>query len=618
MMKKHSLIAAVILGITVLMTQTLYGYETIEVEDSPFKLAPLKDGSVKILSIALYPAHYHSIELAKRLDCEITTIRLDSSFSAGYGTDDFQRSVVYWRKLQITKEEMTEDALEALEKDYDIIIIGARPVWSKYPATVKQAILNKVKSGAALISFSPEKLLADELKKMPKATLQLNSFAAIKEKTAFKADYYRLGKGIIAVMEAPIDNRNGHLISDSDKMLYEEYKYRRIANLIYKLSKGIQHSNLIQAEPAGNNGYELTVKDVSTAMSLKYRLLDEDYNLIGEKNLAAKVSNGKISVKLPQLQNGEYAVEFELISDGRIADWISGVLKVDSNPKISSATLKKNTLAAGDMIDMALSYSDDAKGASLLMKIKDMHDRCYFEKTYKALPSTIEIPVPDGTLSVVNNIELCLLKGARKLDKKVVEFTLPRKAVETDFDVLLWMIGGNSVRQKHFLRAVYELGISGSANCYDAGSLARQNLRGIPYTTVMGGKLIDAHLFNDKWIGEQKARCRKFAADFAKYGGLGYTLGDENYVSAFKKEGRFSNSPKATEAFRAHLSNEYTDIEALNAQWETSYGGFNEIQFTTEKELFISETNPSPWFDYREFISNRFISVPRRGSDDSP
>ena len=90
----QSLIAGVILGITVLMTQTLYGYETIKVEDNSSKLAPLKEGSVKILSFALYPAHYHTVELAKRLESEIATIRPGSSF---HGAGDFERKVVYWR-----------------------------------------------------------------------------------------------------------------------------------------------------------------------------------------------------------------------------------------------------------------------------------------------------------------------------------------------------------------------------------------------------------------------------------------------------------------------------------------------------------------------------------------
>jgi len=53
MMKKHIIIAAAVLGITMLMAQALYGYGTIKVEDGPSKLAPLKDGPVKILSIAL-------------------------------------------------------------------------------------------------------------------------------------------------------------------------------------------------------------------------------------------------------------------------------------------------------------------------------------------------------------------------------------------------------------------------------------------------------------------------------------------------------------------------------------------------------------------------------------
>ncbi|MBW2154900.1 MAG: hypothetical protein JRH18_24990, partial [Deltaproteobacteria bacterium] len=355
----------IVVAIVLLTTITSGAYEIINSAGHNPVLAPLENGQIKILSIALYPAHYHSVELAKRLDCEIVTIRLDSAFQAGYNKDGFERKTVYWRELQITQDEMTEDALNALKKDYDIIIIGVRPVWSRYPEKVQKAILDKAESGTALLIFSPEKTLGDELAKMQKVDLQLNTFAGIKEKTAFREQYYRLGKGIIGVMEAPIDNRLGYLISDSDIKLYEEYKYRRIANLIYKFSKNIKQPKLIKAEQTGNKEIELSVEDVTSAMSLKYRLVDENYNLIEERSLAAKSRDGKIKVKLPQLQNGEYAVEFELSSDGKLVDWISGIFKVEYNPEIVSATLKKDTLSASDMINLTLSYSDDAKGLSL-------------------------------------------------------------------------------------------------------------------------------------------------------------------------------------------------------------------------------------------------------------
>ena len=72
-------------------------------------------------------------------------------------------------------------------------------------------------------------------------------------------------------------------------------------------------------------------------------------------------------------------------------------------------------------------------------------------------------------------------------------------------------------------------------------------------------------------------RARTAAKAFNKYAGLGYTLSDEVYLSAFKPEGRYSNSDTVTGLFREYLKDEYNDISALNEQWETSYSSFNEV-----------------------------------------
>ena len=88
------------------------------------------------------------------------------------------------------------------------------------------------------------------------------------------------------------------------------------------------------------------------------------------------------------------------------------------------------------------------------MKFEDTHGRSYFERRYVQRPERIEIPLPEGSLSVLNFIKLYLFKGATMLDSMVVEFTQPDKAAENDFEILLWNLGHQSIRHRKYLEAV--------------------------------------------------------------------------------------------------------------------------------------------------------------------
>ena len=159
-MKRQTLKAALIFGIMLSIAPYLIAYENYESRNSNPQLSNLKEGRVKILAIALYPAHYDSIELADRLESEIIAVRT----GAPYYPNEFQRKVTYYDSLRVTEEEMEQDALAALASDYDIIIIGANPPWSAYPKAVRNGIIDKVENGAPLIIFGSAKEVFNELK----------------------------------------------------------------------------------------------------------------------------------------------------------------------------------------------------------------------------------------------------------------------------------------------------------------------------------------------------------------------------------------------------------------------------------------------------------------------
>jgi len=614
MKRKSRILLGLLLNL--LMVQIVYGYETYVYNGVEDQLSNLKGGQIKVLSIARYPAHYDSIELAKRLDAEITAIRLGTAHGR---PASFERKTFYWHFLRVTRDEMKQDALDALGKAYDIIIIGAAPGWDVFPETVANAIIKNVESGTPLIVFGRRKKFFEYLSRrdqhLEDLKLGLSKFDPVDEKPLFTEKYYRYGQGIIANIANPIDTRRGYLVSQSMNRLHEQYKYRRIANVIFKLASGAIEAEIESISLQNENTVKIELQPAEAQRKVAYSIHDKNCRTVFESPKPVTLESGSalFYIGLPQLSNGEYSADVEVYSNGKLSDWISLLFTIDYNARISMAELENDTLYDTDALDLNLAYSEDTANCSLVLKCEDTFGRVYFEETYLKPPEKITMPLPEGSLSVLNHIRLFLLDGQNVLDTKNVEFTLPQKAKKRDFHVLLWGAGGASARSQAYLKAIYDNNIAGSCNtgytADTARSLAEFNLTGIPYTTILAGRCIDEHLFNDEWIESMLKRCRIAAKAYLKYAGLGYTLGDEIYLSAFKPEGRFSNSPRVMNQFHAYLERQYETVGKLNEQWGTSYAAFRDIQFEKEKDLFLDNNNPSAWFDYRMFLTEKFMGL---------
>ena len=588
------------------------GYQTIVSPDG-VPLAGLKHGRVKILSIALYPAHRDSLELADRMDCLIATIRTGAS----YYPDEFERRTVYWTELRVPEPRMTSDALAALSRNWDVIVLGANPSWGKYPEVVRQAIIDKVSGGARLLAIGLGDEALEDMKKTGLAfeelKLNLNRFGSISEVRGFQDRYYRFGKGRVATVNYQGDSRFGYLVSLSKTLLDDQYKYRRVASLIYKLGKGIDAGEIEEARMDSETSCLVSLAEADAPRAAAWRVVDVDCNKMAQGISEVRPGARSVQIKLPDLPNGPYCIELDLSRDGSIVDWISVMHAVDSNPAITSAKLTKDTLRTGDELNLDIGYSDAANRLSLTVDIDDVHGRRYFTRDYSSLPQNITMRVPEGSLSVLNYVRLSLRSGARLLDRKTVEFTIPEKAESKDFQIWLWSGAGDDVRSKKYHDVIYNSGVTGFANCghdeVSARAFAASGLVGMPYTTVLAGTLLDDGMFSEEWVGGMRERAQIAARAFSKYGSPGYTLGDEIYLSAFDPKGRFSTSPKVVGLFRDWLRNHYTDISALNKQWDSSYTSFDAVTVQDEQQLLADEKNPSPWVDYRMFLTDSFMNL---------
>ena len=200
---------------------------------------------------------------------------------------------------------MELDALNALEDEYDIIIIGARPPWKAYPQTVRNAIIGKVKAGTSLIIFGSEKEVLNQIKESGESIKEIsphiNKFAPVEEKPAWNEKYYRYLNSSIAVLNNQFDNRRGYLVSRSKTCLHYEYKYRRIASLIYKLSKKIDDWEIQSVEVEKSIKAILRLKPAETGRSILFKVKDQFYETTGNNTIKVVVEPGtsELSIDLP-------------------------------------------------------------------------------------------------------------------------------------------------------------------------------------------------------------------------------------------------------------------------------------------------------------------------------
>lgn len=98
---------------------------------------------------------------------------------------------------------------------------------------------------------------------------------------------------------------------------------------------------------------------------------------------------------------------------------------------------------------------------------------------------------------------------------------------------------------------------------------------------------------------------RASARNKARYNMDYYFVGDEGSLTSYGDAVDFDWSPNALDDFRSWLKREYGSLQALNKQWRSNFGTWNEVvPFTTDEAK--KNRNFAPWADHRTFMEITF------------
>ncbi len=96
---------------------------------------------------------------------------------------------------------------------------------------------------------------------------------------------------------------------------------------------------------------------------------------------------------------------------------------------------------------------------------------------------------------------------------------------------------------------------------------------------------------------------------------LFYDLADEAGIADLAAPWDFDVSPSSLAAFRAWLRREYAGLDALNAQWGTSYPDWDAVQpELTDAAMRRTDGNFSAWSDFKAFMDVAFADALRAGT----
>ncbi|MGD0110569.1 MAG: beta-galactosidase trimerization domain-containing protein [Armatimonadota bacterium] len=200
------------------------------------------------------------------------------------------------------------------------------------------------------------------------------------------------------------------------------------------------------------------------------------------------------------------------------------------------------------------------------------------------------------------------------------------------YQVIMWVLDGYTSNQDLFFQRMHDLDVT--AVQVSRGDLPDAPLQhGFDYYVEnihRIGFLHEAHkVYEDDWNGYAKTRDKRYlirkpslqdpdylgeakgilqgaARQYVGLNPLLYDIGDECSITSFASPMDYDFSGYALAAFRDWLKQQYGTLDKLNAEWETEFATWDDVQPMTTYEIKEREKkgseNYSPWADHRTFM----------------
>jgi len=348
--------------------------------------------------------------------------------------------------------------------------------------------------------------------------------------------------------------------------------------------------------------------------------------------------------QLVWLAGGRYFADFQALSASKAVNWASFSFKVTSDVQVEKIEIGKRLINAGDEVPVAVSFSRPlAENETLYTDLRDSLGRLIDEKKVAVEGSAASFSFgPLEPLTILHEVRARIVKNGRVVHELRKGFPVRMPDRWDDFSSIIWAGAKNEFITHMMLRKLHEdeadaidmamVGYlfrggperpEGSIPTeVDLGTYARDvamaNLMLLPYNYRFGVLSGDKNHVSQSYCMSDPKKFEEFEKGFATdtkifgpYGPIGYTHGDESYLS---NNPDVCWSPSCLSGFRNYLKKTYGNLESLNESWGSDWKSWDEILPSTFEEVKKSGNYP-PWFDHKVYMSTVFADFYKNVGD---
>ena len=606
-------------------------------------LKPCADGPLKVLFIMSQHCLREVVELAQRVDLDYQVFALPSRpTQSGFRTPP------------LTKEDFRRDFQEKLDAPNDLIVVGVQS-WKHLPLLQRYRLLKKIKEGTPLLTLSrtaDEYLRRASSKK--KVEPQFGALVPFRGLPAFRehASSAAFAKGVIAVSrfgKGTITLIKPYGVTPPQAFTPQRPKGLALHLLEYDYYLAFVIQLMRQAagrEPAvavrGESFHQADREAIPPAEFVleagapmearcRFAVRDRDNQVLGtdERRVSLARGRNKVAFDVGRLPAGGYFADLWVMKKGMIVDFGSAYLDVTSETAIDSlqvrSSFRRDEAVEGNV---ALTVEPGTDGLRIQVRQRDSLGRVTARARVAVgsadAKQTVRFELPrTRALSIVQHVDVELLRGDEALDRKSAPFSLSDLPPADDFRYVIWGVGQCSAATYlayHAYQAQWDAGFDTQYTGFNE-LVPLTNMHHLPYATRLhpddkAGKQAkgrDVHvrkpcLTDPEYRRKLAERLTARAKQAAPFSTREFSMGDECHFR-FGHQRELCFSPTCTARFRELLKREYGDLAALNREYGTSYASFVEVE-----PISLSEAQKSPnlvplWVDHRRHMESTWADI---------
>ena len=428
-------------------------------------------------------------------------------------------------------------------------------------------------------------------------------------------------QGMFPTVENPEDDKNG--------LEYWDYIYALIGRSVrWAVGKetvaGIHRLDL--REKVGKVELSAQIKGALDGDILRVELRDGEWNIISEQNLSI---SGDASTSISFADVGAsgrvIAHAFHHRADGAIVDFGAAFKDFALRSKISSLDIESETINLGDQVGGKVRI--EGKPSIVTVELADNRDRLLDIDTLNAVAGNeIEFKLScAGATSRRAMVKAKIIDGNRPVEFTEKSIFVDHPSAWNDYEVMMYRFMGDVLpgEWKFLDNYMEELGVTAwaavrpelvyrsnlgiqaetridSEESHDGAREKPYREQKRNYVETHDKKYLQRiHSQNDPaYLEAQKLEVQRKVNDFKQFSPLSYYVWEEPSYTHYGDAFDLSFDPFTLSAFRQWLKGEYGTLQALNDQWGTGFGKWEDVipDDTYEAQ---ERGNYSSWADHR-------------------